>query len=231
MSLLDFFKTATKPLTSNVRSILVVNSKGGSGKTTVAINLASYYAVHGADVVLADFDPQASSLAWLSARPEDRPRIRGLAAWKDPLRIPRQADTVIMDAPAGVHERQVARLARLAQTILIPVLPSPLDIRAAAEFIEHVLLVRRTSGLATKVAVLANRVRDITRIADALDDFLRGVDLPFVATLRDSQHYIVAAERGLGLFELAPASAAQDLEQWDPLVTWLRSRRSLPKAA
>ena len=231
MSLLDFLKTATKPLTSDVRSILVVNSKGGSGKTTVAINLASYYATQGSAVVLADFDPQGSSLAWLAARSEDRPPIHGLAAWKDPLRIPRQADTVIMDAPAGVHERQVARLARLAQTVLIPVLPSPLDIRAAAEFIEHVLRVRRTSGLATKVAVLANRVRDVTRIADTLDEFLRGVNLPFVATLRDSQHYIVAAERGLGLFELAPATVAQDLEQWDPLVKWLQSKRSLPKAA
>ena len=231
MSLLDFLKTATKPLTSDVRSILVVNSKGGSGKTTVAINLASYYATQGSAVVLADFDPQGSSLAWLAARSEDRPPIHGLAAWKDPLRIPRQADTVIMDAPAGVHERQVARLARLAQTVLIPVLPSPLDIRAAAEFIEHVLRVRRTSGLATKVAVLANRVRDVTRIADTLDEFLRGVNLPFVATLRDSQHYIVAAERGLGLFELAPATVAQDLEQWDPLVKWLHSKRSLPKAA
>jgi chromosome partitioning protein len=231
MSLLDFLKTTTKPLTSEVRSILVVNSKGGSGKTTVATNLASYYAVRGAHVVLADFDPQASSLAWLSARPEDHPRIHGLAAWKDPLRIPRQTDTVIMDAPAGVHERQLARLARLAQTVLIPVLPSPLDIRAVTEFIENVLRVRQTADLSAKVAVLANRVRDVTRIADVLDEFLRGVNLPFVATLRDSQNYITAAERGLGLVELAPAAAAQDIEQWDPLVTWLRSKRSLPKAA
>ncbi len=74
-------------------------------------------------------------------------------------------------------------------------------------------------------------MRDITCIADTLDDFLRGTDLPFVATLRDSQHYIVAAERGLGLFELAPAAAAPDIEQWEPLMKWLQSKRSIPKTA
>jgi len=120
------------------------------------------------------------------------------------------------------HRKDVVWYVRALEEVLI---------RAAAEFIEHVLLVRRTSGLATKVAVLANRVRDITCIADTLDDFLRGIDLPFVATLRDSQHYIVAAERGLGLFELAPAAMTPDIEQWEPLMKWLQSKRSIPKAA
>ncbi len=226
MNFIELMSGAYKPLTHKTRTIMVMNSKGGSGKTTLATNLASYYASRAKLVLLADFDPQSSSLAWLAARPEENPPIRGLAAWRDMLWVPQEIDTVVMDVAAGVRDRRLARLLRRAQTIIIPVLPSALDIRAATDFIGELLSIHSKSRLAPKIAVVANRVRENTRAFETLGEFLEGLDLPFLTSLRDSQNYISAAERGVGIFEMRPASVATDLEQWDPLLKWLRSKRS-----
>ncbi|NIP72815.1 MAG: AAA family ATPase [Gammaproteobacteria bacterium] len=214
-----------------MRTIMVLNAKGGSGKSTIATNLASYYAAEqGARVVLADFDPQGSSSEWLVARPEDRPPIAGIRAWEEDVRPPRNTDVLILDAPSRVRGKELTAMVRRAQTILIPVLPSPIDIRAAAHFIHDLLLVGKVSRKQTRVAVIANRVREHTIVYHDLERFLNSLRIPFVATLRDTQNYIKAAERGLGVFELAPSTAYQDLEQWEPLVRWLRSKRSRPQA-
>ncbi|MDA8363474.1 MAG: ParA family protein [Gammaproteobacteria bacterium] len=226
MNFTDLLSGRYKPLTRHTRTIMVMNSKGGSGKTTLATNLASYFASRKKPVLLADFDPQSSSLAWLAARPGESAPIRGLAAWRDRLWIPREIDTVVMDVPAGVRDRRLARLVRQAQTIIVPVLPSALDIRAAADFIGELTGIDSRPRLAPKIAVVANRVRENTRAFENLEEFLSGLDLPVLASLRDSQNYVTAAERGIGIFELGPASVATDLEQWSPLLRWLRSRRS-----
>ncbi len=234
-----------------MRTIMVLNAKGGSGKTTLATNLASYYAAQSKSVVLADFDPQASSLNWLKARPEDRPPIQGVAAWDEPLRVSRTTDYVIMDAPSGRHGKRLIALMRYTQTIVMPVLPSPLDIRAATSFIQEIQQVGKTStrnildtplgailkrlfgsGMPmskARLGVIANRVRENTLAYDSLYEFLDHLKVPFLTTLRDTQNYIHAAERGLGLFELAPSQVAYDTEQWQPLIKWLNSKRSLPQ--
>ena len=211
---------------------MVLNPKGGCGKTTLATNLASYYAaVQGKQVVLADFDAlQDSTLDWLAARPQDRPRIEGVAVEAGRLNIPQGTDCVIMDAPARTHGKDLTHLVRRVETLIIPVLPSPIDIRAAARFIEEVLTVGRVSRKETRIAVVANRVREYTLVYHTLERFLESLGIPFVATLRDTQNYIRAAEQGLGIFELAPSLVSHDVEQWQPLLQWLASRRSLPVA-
>ncbi|MGA7801605.1 MAG: ParA family protein [Gammaproteobacteria bacterium] len=213
-----------------MRKILVLNAKGGSGKSTVATNLAAHYAQRGGHVVLADFDPQRSSLDWLAARPAHVPTVHGLAAADDDMRraVP-GADYLVMDAPAAVRGKQLKALVRRAETVIIPVLPSPMDTRAAAHFIAELLTVGRVSRDKTRLAVVANRVREHTLAYQALERFLKSLGIPFVATLRDTQNYVRAAERGLGIFELAPSTVTHDLEQWQPLLKWLRSKRSLPK--
>jgi chromosome partitioning protein len=208
---------------------MVLNAKGGCGKTTIATNLASYYTWElEQKVVLADFDPQGSSLAWLKARDEIWPEIGGIAAWKDSLRVPNDTDVVIMDAPARVHGKELTALVRRAETIIVPVLPSPIDIRAAADFLKDLLTTGKVSRKETKVAVVANRVRENTLIYHTLEAFLQSLKIPFVTTLRDTQNYIRAEERGVGIFEMAPSMVWQDLEQWEPLIRWLRSKRSQP---
>lgn len=212
-----------------MRTIMTLNAKGGCGKSTLATNLASYYADQGKAVTLVDFDPQGSSLGWLAARPAERPPIEGLAGFEGTVRLPRHTEVAIFDAPARSHGKELTALIRRSETVLIPVLPSPMDIRAAARFIEELLTVGKVSRDETRLAVVANRVREYTLIYHSLQAFLNSLDIPFIATLRDTQNYIRAAERGLGIFELAPSLVWPDLEQWEPLIKWLNSKRSRPK--
>ncbi len=232
-----------------MRTIMLLNAKGGSGKSTLAINIAAHYATQGKSVVLADFDPQGSSLQWLKVRPDDRPAIKGTAPWRDTPRIANGTDYVIMDVASGHHGKQLHTLVRYAETIVVPVLPSPIDIRAATVFIQELRqegeVVQRDIGNAPlayffkrmfgggrrfkpKLGIVANRVRENTVAYDVLYDFLDRLKVPFLTTLRDTQNYIQAAERGLGLCELAPSQVAYDMELWEPLIKWLNSKRSLP---
>ena len=210
-----------------MRHIMVLNAKGGCGKSTIATNLASYYAYElEKRVALADFDPQGSSMAWLKVRPEKYPEIHGIAAWQESVRAPKDTEIVIMDAPARVQGKELTQLVRRVETIIVPVLPSPIDIRAAADFMKELLTTGKVSRKETRVAVVANRVRENTLIYQSLQAFLNSLKIPFVTTLRDTQNYIRAEERGIGIFEMAPSQVWWDLEQWEPLIKWLRSKRS-----
>lgn len=217
-----------------MRSILILNAKGGSGKTTLATNLAGYYATEGAKVTLADFDPQGSSTDWLAARSETFPNIHGVEAHKNGLRVPRKTDVVIMDAPSRTHDQQLVDMLRWAQTVLIPVVPSPVDIRAAQRFFGELRELRPQVKTDVKIATVASRVRDGGKMTDDLEDFLYGLKLPsgrrfpFLTLLRQSSHYLKAAEKGISIFEFAPLATAADREYWQPLLRWLNSRRSLP---
>ena len=212
-----------------MRTILVLNAKGGCGKSTIATNLASYYAWEKEQkVVLADYDPQGSSMAWLEARGEEWPEIQGVAAWEDSVRPSRDTDVVIMDAPARVHGTELTQLLRKPETILFPVLPSPIDMRAATAYMQELQSSGRVQRGEVKIGVIANRVRENTIIFNELYEFLRKLRVPYVATLRDTQNYIRAEERGVGVFEMAPSQVSQDIENWQPLVKWLGSKRSMP---
>ena len=209
-----------------MRTIMVINAKGGCGKTTIATNLAGFYADRGYNVTIADYDPQGSSLDWLKSRPENRAEITGLAAYGGETRAPKNTDFLIMDVPAAIHGKDLTPLVRRAESLIIPVLPSPIDMRAAAHFIHELLLVGKIKRDEVKLAVVANRVKENTVIFHTLEKFLRRLKIPRIATLRDTQNYIRAAERGLSIFEMAPSSVAQDLDQWRSLTRWVNSKRS-----
>ncbi len=212
-----------------MRTIMVLNAKGGCGKSTISTNLASYFAYEmEKKVVLADYDPQESSLAWLAARNEKWPYIEGIAAYKEPLRAAKDTDYLIIDAPARVHGKELTQLMRKAETVVFPVLPSPIDMRAATKYMEEVMKNGCVARKEVKIGIVANRVRESTIIFSELYDFIKTMKLPYVATLRDTQNYIRAEERGIGIFEMAPSQVYQDLEDWEPLTKWLRSKRSLP---
>lgn len=213
-----------------MRRIMVLNPKGGCGKSTIATNLASYFALQGERVAIADFDPQHCSLDWLAVRSSSRPEIQGVKATDpDELLIPHGEGYLIMDAPAGVHGKNMSRLVKKAHTLLIPVLPSPIDMRTTARFIEELLLVGRVERERTRIAVIANRVRDNTLIYHALLRFLGSLGIPFLTQLRDTQNYIRAAESGLGLFEMPLSQVEFDLKQWQPIIDWLASPASQPR--
>jgi chromosome partitioning protein len=212
-----------------MRHIMVLNSKGGCGKSTIATNLASYYATRDKKVALVDYDPQVSSLDWLARRSAGCPEITGIEGHKDGMsRLPRNADIVIVDAPARSHGPELTKLVKHAETIIVPVLPSSIDIQAAAKFLKELNKVGKVERKEVRIAVVANRVREYTLIYEQLEEYLESLRIPYVAALREAQNYIRAYTRGLGVFELPEYLAWPDWEQWDPLIEWLNSRRSRP---
>jgi len=211
-----------------MRTIMIMNAKGGCGKSTLATNIAGYYAVNGKNVVLADFDVQQSSMEWLDARGEDYPTITGVDATTHPVKPGKDVDIVVYDVPAVTHGKELTNYTKKVDTLIIPVLPSPLDIRAASRFVKELFAVGKVSRKEIKLALVANRVRENTIVYHKLTVFLKSLKIPFVATLRDTQNYIRAADRGLSIFELAPSATTHDIEQWQPLIKWLNSKRSMP---
>jgi chromosome partitioning protein len=224
-----------------MQRIVVLNPKGGSGKTTIAINLASHFALRGERPVLMDFDPQGSSAHWVDKRQKTQARIHLIKAFeRDPrvtrtfqLRIPEGTGRVIVDTPAAVEAQEMPELTRSADKILVPVLPSDIDIHACSRCVQNLLLVAKVRRNDNRLGIIANRVRVNTLIYGALSRFLGTLGIPIVATLRDSQNYIRAAELGLGLEEMKPYSVAGDLAAWQPLLDWLEvpsARSSAPAA-
>jgi chromosome partitioning protein len=229
-----------------MQRIVVLNPKGGSGKTTIAINLASYFATRGHRPVLMDFDPQGSSVRWTKKRQAAQAPIQAIAAFeKDArttrsfqLRVPDNATHVIVDTPAAVEPRQLPDMTRDAHKILVPVLPSDIDIHTCSRCIADLLLVAKIRREENRIGVIANRVRRNTLMYQALIRFLHTLGIPIVAIIRDSQNYVRAAEAGIGVHEMKSYVAQADVEQWAPLVTWLTgtpdstlSPRGTPPAA
>jgi len=215
-----------------MRRILVLNSKGGCGKTTIATTLASRYACDGFNTVLIDYDPQGSSMRWLSQRSHNRPTIKGIDAHKNltmnvtstwALRVPPMTERIVIDAPAGVMGHQVLDYLRQIDTIIIPVLPSHIDIHAATRFIEDLLLIGKIRQTGINVAVVANRVKKNTTVYSALQRFLASLNLPFITALRDTQHYVRAAGQGISIHEMWDHRAKVDQKHWEPLFNWLEN--------
>jgi len=217
-----------------MRTILVLNPKGGSGKSTLATNIASYYSIKGEKTTLADCDPQGSSQDWLSVRSDHQSPINSAVLEKDCLQIPRETEILVMDTPAGVNDDRLSKFLAQAQTMIMPVVASPVDIRAAERFIDILYSLKGTINTKIKIATVANRVREDTLIAAKLDYYLDNLKLPdgkkfpFMTMLRASQNYIHAAERGLSIFELPPSKTYYDREQGEPLLSWLNSNKSIP---
>jgi chromosome partitioning protein len=208
---------------------MVLNAKGGCGKSTLATNIASYFATQGAAVALADYDPQRSSLDWLARRPDNRASIAAVAGFEDGLRhAPRNADILVIDAPARSHGAELNDLVKHAETIVVPVLASTIDMQASTTFLEELKAVPKIANKKAKIAAVANRVRDNTLIFDDLDEYLTKARIPYVAALREAQNYVRAYTRGIGIFELPEYLAWPDWDEWEPLTAWLRSKRSQP---
>ena len=214
-----------------MRHVMVMNAKGGCGKSTLATNVACHFATQGYKVALADYDPQRTSLDWLEVRPADLPRISGVAAFDEGVRgVPRDTEVLVIDAPARTHGSEMNELVRRAETILVPVLPSPIDLKACAHFMGELLELGRVQRQQARLAVVANRVRENTLMFEELDQYLGKLKVPYLSALRQSTNYLRAFQRGMGIFELPEYLARPDWEQWAPITKWLGSKKSQPGA-
>jgi chromosome partitioning protein len=215
--------------------VVLLNPKGGSGKTTIATNLAAWLAGHRGAVALMDFDAQSSSMHWLSRRPAELPAIYGVDAGRpDPrvtrsfqLRVPPATRYIVADTAAAIPAHRLCEFTRSADAILVPIGASDIDMHAATRFISDLLLRGGEDRRAGRLAVVANRVREKTVAYRRLMRFLNRLRIPVVAVLRDSQNYLHAAEQGRGLHELPPRRVQRDLEQWASLIRWIRLREAV----
>jgi chromosome partitioning protein len=216
----------------SIQRILVTNAKGGCGKTTITTNIASHYAQRGLNVRLFDHDNQGSSLAWINRRPDSLNQIYGVDASKNhdhrltrswQLRVPSETDVAIIDTPAGVDILELAALFQTNDSVLIPVLPSPIDIHATAHFIKQLLTTGKARKKMIRLAVVANRVRANTIMYHSLERFLFSLNIPFISSLRDTQLYTRAIELGVGVQEINSPKSKVDKEQWAPIVRWLET--------
>lgn len=220
------------PSHPDLLKIVVLNPKGGSGKSTLATNLSGYFASNGHPVALMDFDPQGSAMRWLQKRQKQRPEIHGVAAcehddtitrsWQ--LRVPRHIRHLIIDTPAALQVQDLIEFTRGVHAILVPVLPSDIDIHAASRLIANMLIVAKVSRRMGRLGVVANRVRENTVGYRKLMRFLDRLSIAVIGELRDSQNYVHAANLGLSIHEMQPSRVQKDVDSWGSIVEWLQQR-------
>ncbi len=203
-----------------MKAILIANPKGGSGKTTLATNVAGYLASRGQRVAILDLDRQKSATQWLSTRSQNLPLIE-LMQSEEELDSPK--DWLVIDSPAGLHGKNLEHALKLVHKVIVPIAPSAFDIQASRDFLEvlhHEKMVRKGKIF---VGVVGMRMDPRTRAALTLEQFLKGLDLPILAYLRETQAYVNAGFEGKSLFDLPPSLAQRELEQWAYLLGWLEN--------
>lgn len=202
-----------------MKNILVANPKGGSGKTTLATNLAGYFASVGQQVILSDLDRQQSSTNWLQRRPASFPAIE---IYNGKSKCSHLADWIISDSPGGFRDEKLSDAVKQADCVIVPIQPSAFDIGATQDFLELLIEEKAVRKQKTFVALVGMRVNSRTHSAAKLMEFMDQTNFPVLTALRNAQVYVTAAEQGLSLFDMRPSLVTQDLEQWAPLLDWVK---------
>jgi chromosome partitioning protein len=207
-----------------MKSFLIANPKGGVGKSTIATNLAGYFARRGYNVMLGDADQQQSSREWLKLRST---ALRPIGTWKisagNIVQPPEGTTHAVIDTPAGMTVKQMGEVLSLADKVIVPLQPSIFDILATQDFLEVLAAAKQVRKGQTSIAIVGMRVDARTRAATQLERFLETLDLPVLTYLRDTQTYVQTAAYGMTIFDLSPSRGAQDWEQWKPLLKWAES--------
>lgn len=208
-----------------MKTIAVVNPKGGAGKTTLALQVAGWLAGKRQRVVLADLDRQRSATHWLARRPPLFPEIHAWTPDQDRRGL-KELDPqyMVVDTPAGLYGEALREVVRRADVILVPVTPSVFDMDATRELLAALREYKSVREGEVHIGLVGNRVHTRFLSAAELDEFLRGLGFPFLADLRDTQVYIHCARDGLTIFDLPPSRGEQDREQWKPITRWLAKK-------
>jgi chromosome partitioning protein len=205
-----------------LQTILIANPKGGSGKTTLATNIAGWLAGKRQRVALADIDPQRSASEWLARRPALFPPIAGFDGDTRKRDLKDVAPQwLVVDSPAGLHGDALRDAVRRADIMVVPVSPSVFDMAATEHFLRALAEHKAVKHGDVAIGLVGMRVDARTRSAGELDEFLNGIELPLVTHLRDTQVYVYCARDGYSVFDLPRSRGEQDWEQWKPLTRWL----------
>jgi chromosome partitioning protein len=206
-----------------MKAILIANPKGGSGKTTLSTNIAGYLASRGQHVTMLDMDRQKSATLWLTQRGSDLPVIWSLQSGEE--KRAEDADWLVIDSPAALHGKNLEHALKLVHLVIVPIAPSLYDIQASYDFLKSLNEMKAARKGRVQVGVVGMRMAPRTRAAVTLENFLKQLDLPVLAYLREAQVYVNAAFEGKSIFDLSSYQAAQDIEQWAGLLGWLEAER------
>jgi chromosome partitioning protein len=201
-----------------VKAILIANPKGGSGKTTLSTNIAGYLASRGQRVAILDLDRQKSATQWLANRPLHLPSVELM---QSEVEKNSPVEWLVIDSPAGLHGKNLEHALKLVHKVIVPIAPSAFDIQASRDFLEALHHERTVRKGKIFVGVVGMRMDSRTRAALTLEQFLKGLDLPILAYLREAQIYVNAAFEGKTLFDLPHSLAERELEQWAYLIGWM----------
>lgn len=200
--------------------VVVANPKGGVGKSTLATNIAGYFASRGRTVMLGDADRQQSARLWLGLRPDAARAISGWDVGEDRIaKPPKGTSHVVLDTPAGIHGKPLKQVVDIADKVVVPLQPSIFDIFATRHFLDELAHLRKAGR--KHVGIVGMRVDPRTIAADKLHEFVATLDLPVIGYLRSTQNYVHLAARGLTVFDVAPGRVERDLEQWEGICRWL----------
>jgi len=206
-----------------MRTILVASSKGGCGKTTIATHLAAHFADSGKNTALVDLDRQASSLHWCQRRPEHMPGVLGIHDAKRWTReLPADTDWVVIDTPAGIRASEVDALLEHVHALVIPVLPSVIDLDATEAFLGELKGLARLKRGRIPLALVANRTKPWTNATQQSLERMKGYGLPVVAELRDTQGYVLTTGLGKSIFDYHSENVRSHQDDWAPLFKWLK---------
>lgn len=210
-----------------MKTVLVASSKGGVGKTTIATHLAAQSAVAGQRTVLVDADPQGSSTRWAQRRagltsavlPVDGTRRN----WQKS--VPEDTQRIIIDGAAGHMADDLQSFLDQASAVLVPVMPSALDIEATVPFLNTLARHPRVRKGQLPVGLIANRLKPWTNASQQALAVLDSWSIPVVAQLRDSQAYVMLTGLGKSLFDYNSQQVREHQQDWLPVLKWLNKTR------
>jgi len=204
--------------------VLVASSKGGAGKSTLATNLAAHYATSGRNTVLVDADRQGSSLRWSEKRAAHANAVLGLPGLRRDWhrQVPSDADVVIVDSPAGIRAGDVDGWLEHVGVVLVPILPSAIDLEATAPFLDDLAALGRIKRGKVAVGLVGNRLKPWTNASQLAIEEMKALPFPLVAQLRDTQGYVLANALGKSIFDYHSETVRSHQDDWTPLLRWLK---------
>lgn len=207
-----------------MKTVLVASSKGGVGKTTIATHLAAHAALAGQRTVLVDADPQHSSTRWAERRAELESAVLPVDGTRRnwAKHVPDDAQRIIVDAPAGATADSLEDVLEIADGLVVPVLPSTLDIDATVGFLNGIAKHPRVRRGQIRVGLVGNRLRPWTNASQQAVALLEQWPYPVVAQLRDSQAYVVLVGLGRSLFDYHSQNVRDHQDDWAPLLKWVK---------
>ncbi|MEO7324216.1 MAG: ParA family protein [Dokdonella sp.] len=204
--------------------VLVASSKGGAGKSTIATNLAAHFAVDGKNTVLVDADRQGSSLRWCEKRALHVNAVLGVPGLRRDWEklVPADAQRVIIDSAAGIRASDVADYLDHINVIVVPVLPSAIDLEATEPFLAELAELPKIKRGKVAVGVIANRLKPWTNASQLAVEEMQQFPFPLIGELRDTQGYVLANALGKSIFDYHSELVRAHQDDWTKLLRWLK---------